>query len=86
MTVSPRRSPRKSRAKNPTMEPVLRKEDAVSAFGTSIDLAARLGITRAAVANWPWNKPIPTQRTLQLLELYPRRIRPLVKMVPIGTR
>lgn len=37
-----------------------------------VQLAKRLGISRAAIAKWPEDEPIPAARQLQLILMYPR--------------
>lgn len=46
------------------------KKDAISAFGDVAALAAALGITRAAIYQWP-EGPIPELRQLKLIQQRP---------------
>lgn len=44
----------------------IQKADAIRAYGTQRALAEALGISRAAVAMWPDDRPIPREHALAL--------------------
>jgi transcriptional regulator with XRE-family HTH domain len=52
---------------------MITKRKLVKIFGTGIEVARVLGISGAAVAKWPKDKPIPELRLLQLQTLFPEQ-------------
>ncbi|MFN8758849.1 MAG: Cro/CI family transcriptional regulator [Tagaea sp.] len=66
-----------------SLEPRIRRDDAVELYGSAVKLAAALGVTKQAVGNWAETGYLPPARAYQLLRLAPRRVKPIVKMVPV---